>query len=1479
MASGNGSGERVDILIKVVIVAGLLAAMLLFHAMAGVPDEGFDPRGLLSLGFVILAAYAIGELAGTVGLPHITGYLLAGVALGHSAAVYLGVAFPDLALPAPLDEGVLSEEVVKQLSPLNDLALALIALTAGGELRLGSLRDGIRSILSVLVSQAVLVPVVVIATFVGVARLLPDTVPVLAEMSTESLLALGSVVAALAFATSPAATIAVINSSGSRGPVARTVLSTVVLKDVFVITAFAATTALAVGFVGGEGEGLDVAFLHIGAAVLGGVLLGLFVDAYLRYVGSELLLFLVAMIYTATFLVKELEGEPALMFIVAGLVVGNFSSRGETLIHEVERLALPVYVVFFTLAGANLHLDLIVAMAAPALLLVVTRVGALWLATRVGTAIGGSEPAMAKYGWLGFVSQAGVVIALATKARDEVFQGDVGDTLFALLLAGVAINEVIGPVMLQFALDWSGETGDTTREAEAAPEASPSGELTTWNAQPVDESTWGRPLPTGEPALDEAVEELGSDLRQIVHDQTDLQLVDRRRDAEAWIRQLRREFLRVARRASVRNGQGGEIAARLRNDIGDLGERWRDLVIDRAARVTRRDQWTPGELVDAIDAHVATLTERFEAPVHPDVLVPRPEPVWRALRRRWLWLRARLFRTRREVPLRQLARYHFSGRVPARLEGLAALVINGDLHLANRVNTLFRLAADGLEVTAMAAEREGSGATVERLSALRSEVDAEFRIALEEIEAIGDDGKGRAARVIGGALQDLREDVKTVGTLDLPLRKRRYSRVFGERNEGIAMLAEGLPAGRSVVEGRFRQLALELELVGLEGRIRDAVRHHGDRLVRQLRGRGPTQLRRVEGTLGDWLDRTRALLSEPPDAQALAQQLRQTSEPVVRAIAEAQAVMRELTDALTEEAWVTALLDDLRRPVQGLTEFYEVPTGRSTIGEWALPRPVPTTEIAFRDVVAGLLEVQVSRELLDLTVELNAQFRETLTVLVELERVVAFNVELAGAELDVLDEDAAVGPETSDLLQAMVLGAIGRSHGRLDPLARTANQLVDAADDRIEEAVLGGMGQLRDTILDGRIGELRAQWLREAPLGRTFARRASRFGGWLPDAIDRLWRFGSRALGEDRMLALRAALGLPEHGDERDLHSALAPPRPPIDVPLVYRRLFSEQALEAGDLLSGREVQLDRLRTALATTGGFRTAAVVSLDRQAALAVVNAAVRSNQVVRWSTDRPVDDEQLGSWFDALPGERRTIVIPELRWWFTRRPLGLGPLQGLVERIIANAGRHAFVIVADESVWRFVAESTGLAQTMGTVVRLGPLDTEQLEQALTSRHAMSGYDVRFEAEEDLGWQIQHILLRGQDRERRRKTAWFGTLHAASAGVLQDALRLWMASIVAVDEAQGRLRIGTVPRPPLTRLAELGERELLTLLEVTRQGWITPELHSRLFRTAIGWSTAHLARLQQVGLLVELGDVLQLAPHLRGALHRVFVRRGWT
>ncbi|RLB50926.1 MAG: hypothetical protein DRJ42_17860, partial [Deltaproteobacteria bacterium] len=129
------------------IVMLLTGGVILLHRFA-VPT-GVDPTAMLALGFLILASYTIGNLVGVIQVPHITGYLAAGLLFGPSAAQYIGQVLP---FP-PFEEGILNNEVLESLRVFDTLAVALIALTAGGELKIESLRRGLRVILGVLTGQ------------------------------------------------------------------------------------------------------------------------------------------------------------------------------------------------------------------------------------------------------------------------------------------------------------------------------------------------------------------------------------------------------------------------------------------------------------------------------------------------------------------------------------------------------------------------------------------------------------------------------------------------------------------------------------------------------------------------------------------------------------------------------------------------------------------------------------------------------------------------------------------------------------------------------------------------------------------------------------------------------------------------------------------------------------------------------------------------------------------------------------------------------------------------------------------------------------------------------------------------------------------------------------------------------------------------------------------------------------------------------
>ena len=96
------------------------------------------------------------------------------------------------------------------------------------------------------------------------------------------------------------------------------------------------------------------------------------------------------------------------------------------------------------------------------------------------------------------------------------------------------------------------------------------------------------------------------------------------------------------------------------------------------------------------------------------------------------------------------------------------------------------------------------------------------------------------------------------------------------------------------------------------------------------------------------------------------------------------------------------------------------------------------------------------------------------------------------------------------------------------------------------------------------------------------------------------------------------------------------------------------------------------------------------------------------------------------------------------------------------------------------------------------------------------------------------------------------YFECLHQASGGVLSDALRIWLSSILEIDAVENIMRIGAVPRTPMKALRRLPEPARMTLRQVARQGRLSVQEHALQFRLDAGVSEAELARLAHWGIL---------------------------
>lgn len=425
---------------RVIILVLLLGGMQLILPLGA---RGYGGQWLLIFGFLIVAADTVGRLVGAVRLPKIIGYLVAGFVFGPSVL------------------GTVDDEAIAQLAPVSSLAIALIAFLAGSELRWAELKEHGTKILKILTVEMSLT----FAAVTGLLLAVREHVPFLQEATLPAAAALSMMFASVAVVHSPAVTMALLTETRARGPVARTTLGVVLVSDVAVIILFSAVLALArvlapPSTTAGGGATLGALVWEIAGALAVGAILGGVVAIYLRWVRRELFLFALLVAFFGAEIARLAHVETLLMLLTAGFVAENVSDpeQGNALRLAMERSAAPVFVVFFALAGASLHVNEIATLWPLVVPIILVRLGAIWLGSNLGARWGRATAPERRYVWMGLVSQAGVAIGLATIVA-QVYP-ERGTEIRTMFLAMIAVNEAVGPIFFRRALSRSGELAE-----------------------------------------------------------------------------------------------------------------------------------------------------------------------------------------------------------------------------------------------------------------------------------------------------------------------------------------------------------------------------------------------------------------------------------------------------------------------------------------------------------------------------------------------------------------------------------------------------------------------------------------------------------------------------------------------------------------------------------------------------------------------------------------------------------------------------------------------------------------------------------------------------------------------------------------------------------------------------------------------------------------------------------------------------------
>jgi Kef-type K+ transport system membrane component KefB len=393
-----------------------------------------EPHGVaFAFGFALIAAALAGSLFERIKLPRITGYLLFGVLCG------------------PYVLNIISPVMARELTFVNGIAIALIAFIAGLELNLRRLRPAIGSILRL---SGTLLVTMYVGLFVACYLAWP-WLPLLPEATGLARIALATLLAALVVSFSPTVTIAVIADSRARGPLSELTLAIVVIADLALIVLFTLSmqfvrTTLGVASIGDVSLLARLAWDIAGSFAFGAILGSLFAF-YLRHIGREVTLMLLALCAVLSQVGEALHFEPLLAALAAGIVVENIAPpSGEALKDAVERGALPVLVVFFAVAGALLHLEALRNIGAIALVVSLVRLALIRTGGYLGTRVSGIPREVSGLVWMGLVSQAGVTLGLTTIVAGEF--NDWGARVQTLMVALIALHELVGPVLFRSAL-------------------------------------------------------------------------------------------------------------------------------------------------------------------------------------------------------------------------------------------------------------------------------------------------------------------------------------------------------------------------------------------------------------------------------------------------------------------------------------------------------------------------------------------------------------------------------------------------------------------------------------------------------------------------------------------------------------------------------------------------------------------------------------------------------------------------------------------------------------------------------------------------------------------------------------------------------------------------------------------------------------------------------------------------------------------
>ncbi|AZO93678.1 cation:proton antiporter [Halocella sp. SP3-1] len=399
------------------------------------------------LGILIIMAFLVVLLTKRYRVPIVVGYVFLGMLISHDVINFL-----------PFIGSVQKEWyffALNNLGYLTNIALAFIAFTIGTELSIKTLKQLGKSIIFIALLEST--GAFMIVTLVVLAIGKP--------------LYLALVLGAIASATAPAATVMVLKEYRAEGELTSSILAVVGIDDAIALIIFSLVEPIAlIQLKGGGnlslGQILGKPFLEIFGSLFIGLVVGYLSQMLISSFEDDTkkILCLVTTIIGGSALAIFLNFSPLITNMAVGFAFRNFARKNLGVGSYMDILTIPLYAMFFILAGTEIRLTSITSISflMIAFVYLISRIIGKVSGASLGAILGKAPDKVKKYIGFGLLPQSGVAIALAyTVQQDFVTAPQIGLLVFNVLLFTAALTEVFGPFATKYALIKSGEARES----------------------------------------------------------------------------------------------------------------------------------------------------------------------------------------------------------------------------------------------------------------------------------------------------------------------------------------------------------------------------------------------------------------------------------------------------------------------------------------------------------------------------------------------------------------------------------------------------------------------------------------------------------------------------------------------------------------------------------------------------------------------------------------------------------------------------------------------------------------------------------------------------------------------------------------------------------------------------------------------------------------------------------------------------------